>query len=101
MRKSARRPIALALGAAALAVVGCAHARGAAPAPDEEQPPERGRQQDEKVFVTGSRIPQRVDAGSGLPATAWPVRIYSRRDLARTGRPETSDALRRLDPSIP
>ncbi len=96
MDKRSRRVLVLALGAFVLAASACAHA----PAAGADERPAPG-QQHEKVLVTGSRIPRRVDTSSGLPATAWPVRIYSRNDLTGTGRPETADALRRLDPSIP
>lgn len=95
MKNPSRTSLAFALAAAASMVVACAHAPAAGP---EER---KAAQQDEKVFVTGSRIPRRVDTSSGLPATAWPVRIYSRSDLTRTGRPQTGDALRQLDPAIP
>jgi hypothetical protein len=55
----------------------------------------------ERVLVTGSRIPQRVDPRSGLPATASPVRVYSREQLAATGRgADLRAALGALDPSI-
>jgi len=84
----------------ALALVACGHVPAGASGSEDRQAPKPADQQAEKVFVTGSRIPQRVDTGTGLPSTAWPVRIYSRRDLMGTGRPETADALRQLDPSI-
>lgn len=96
MAKLSRTVLVLALGALASGVSACAHAPVAGA---EERP--AAAHQEEKVFVTGSRIPRRIDTSSGLPATAWPVRIYSRSDLTRTGRPETADALRQLDPSIP
>jgi hypothetical protein len=55
----------------------------------------------QRVVVTGSRIPQRVDASTGLPATASPVRIYSRDQLYDTGRQtDLGAALRTLDPSL-
>ena len=99
MEKRSRTVLVLALGALVLAASACAHAPAVDPVDAGERPAPGPRH--EKVFVTGSRIPQRVDTSSGLPATAWPVRIYSRSDLTRTGRPETADALRQLDPSIP
>jgi hypothetical protein len=57
--------------------------------------------QAEKIFVTGSHIPQRIDSASGLPRTISPVRIYSREQIDQTGRqPDLRAALRELDPSF-
>ena len=105
MEHTRRKLLAAAVGAAAVVAAGCGHV---APLPaDAERQPDPAQAsaaqapREEKVFVTGSRIPQRVDTGAGLPATTSPLRIYSRRDLTSTGRPETADALRQLDPSIP
>jgi hypothetical protein len=56
----------------------------------------------EQVYVTGSRIRQRVDLSSGLPATTSPVRIYSRDQIIETGREgDLGAALRTLDPGLP
>jgi hypothetical protein len=100
MRFGLRRSLGLTLGTLAWVGSACGHVPSAAPGREEEQASRNAGQQYEMVLVTGSRIPQRVDASSGLPATAWPVRIYMRRDLVATGRPQTADALRQLDPSI-
>lgn len=103
MKDTRRKLLALALGASTALAGGCGHVATsptAARAGDRQPEPSQERQ-DERVFVTGSRIPQRVDTSTGLPATASPLRVYSRRDLTSTGRPETGDALRRLDPSMP
>jgi hypothetical protein len=56
----------------------------------------------ERVFVTGSHIPQEVDPVTGLPRapTASPLRIYGRDRLGETGEPNVNAALRDLDPSL-
>ncbi len=57
--------------------------------------------QAEKVFVTGSHIPRRVDLTSSVPQTISPVRIYSREQIDGTGRQyDLRAALRELDPSF-
>jgi hypothetical protein len=57
--------------------------------------------QAEKIFITGSHIPQRIDSTSGLPRTISPVRIYSREQIDQTGRQyDVRAALRELDPSF-
>ncbi len=76
-----------------LLAAGCAHAPGDRAALKETRPP--------TAVVTGSRLAQRVDASSGVPATIGPARIYTRQQLAETGRPyDIAAALRELDPSI-
>jgi len=80
----------LACLAAAWLVAGCAHAPAAA-SPAERQ---------EKVVITGSRLPQRVDTRSGLPATISPVAIYTQEDLDRVGPSgDLATALRKLAPT--
>jgi len=87
-RSSFRSSVAaLALGGQILAGLACAHS------PASAEKPQRAR-----VMVTGSRIPQYVDAGGGLPATAAPVRIYTRDELRGTGRPALGAALGALEP---
>jgi len=57
--------------------------------------------QAEKVLVTGSHIPRRVDLTSSVPQTISPVRIYSREQIDGTGRQyDLRAALRELDPSF-
>jgi len=88
MLAAMRTPVAC-LAAIGLAA-GCAHAPAAA-SPAERQ---------EKVVVTGSRLPQRVDPRSGLPATVSPVAIYTRDDLDRVGPSgDLAAALRKLNPA--
>jgi hypothetical protein len=52
------------------------------------------------MVVTGSRLPQPVDARTGVPTTPSVVRTYTSDDLAKTGRPEIGSALQQLDPAI-
>jgi len=76
------------LAAVAAAAVGCAHTSTAGPSGSPSQ---------ETMVVTGSRIPQPVDPRTGYPTTPDILRIYTYRDLASTGRPETGPALQQLD----
>jgi outer membrane cobalamin receptor len=64
------------LGLAVLASAGCAHVP--ASASDEAQKPDR-------MVVTGSRIPQRVDPKTGRVASVSPVQVFTREDLMRSG----------------
>jgi len=83
---------------AALAVAACAHAPVASQ--DQTGNPAGGRQYERKL-VTGSRIPQWVDARSGLPATSSPVAIHTQEDVVRTGKSTNlGEALEQLDPSV-
>ena len=79
------------LAAIAAAVVGCAHASTAVPAASPAP---------KFMVVTGSRIPQPVDARTGYPITPDILRIYTYDDLYRTGHPDVVRALRQLDPSF-
>jgi hypothetical protein len=76
-----------------LAVMGsaCAHAP-ASTAPKGAQA--------QRMVVTGSRIPQRIDPATGLPQTISPVRLYSREQIEATGKQyDLRAALGQLDPS--
>jgi hypothetical protein len=68
--------------------VGCAHTSTAGPSGSPSQ---------ETMVVTGSRISQPLDPRTGYPTTPGILRVYSYRDLASTGRPETGPALQQLD----
>ncbi len=85
------------LAAAALLAAGCAHAPVSGQGEADES---LAAGPAERVLVTGSHVPQRVDARSAIPATSSPVRIYSRRDVHRTGTPDLRLALQKLDPSF-
>jgi len=81
--------------AVALLGDGCAHV----PASTSEGKPVVARQ--EKLFVTGSHIAQRVDPRTGQVPTDPFLRIYSREQLLDTGRQgDLGDALRMLDPGV-
>ena len=56
-------------------------------------------QPDKLVFVTGSRIPEKVKVKAIGTNTVSPVRVYTRAELDRTGRFTTEGQLA-LDPSI-
>ena len=87
MNLHARLLKAGALGAL-IAMFGCAHA-------SESKP-----QVADRVFITGSHIPVRVDPKNGMPVTTSPVQIYSRDQLTGTGLPNMGRALLTLDPSV-
>lgn len=91
MKPAPRTSLPSALAALALAGLGCAHG-AAAPAADKGAAPTR-------VMVTGSRVPRVVDAGHPEPATASPVRVYTREQILRTGKPDLNAALGDLDPA--
>jgi hypothetical protein len=74
--------------AALIAMLGCAHAPASKP------------EVADKVFITGSHIPVRVDPKNGMPVTTSPVQIYSRDQITGTGVPDTGRALLTLDPSV-
>ncbi|HEY6006419.1 MAG TPA: hypothetical protein VIV57_26300 [Anaeromyxobacter sp.] len=81
---------ALAAGAV-LAAAGCAHAPAT-------QPSARQERQD-RVLVTGSRIPRPVGR-DGLPITDSPVRIYTLDQLGRAGYGDLGRMLRTTDVNV-
>jgi hypothetical protein len=55
----------------------------------------------DRVIVTGSHIPRRVDQRSGEIQTISPVFVYDRNQLESTGRLyDLGTAMRELDPSV-
>jgi len=74
--------------AALIAMLGCAHATTSKP------------EVADKVFVTGSHIPVRVDPKNGMPVTTSPVQIYGRDQITGTGLTDMGRALLTLDPSV-
>lgn len=76
MQTPARMFLGASLGLAVLASAGCAHVPGSAS--EEAQKPDR-------MVVTGSRIPQRVDPQTGRVASVSPVQVFTRADLMRSG----------------
>jgi hypothetical protein len=81
--------------AAVLLASACAHTQATRETASTTPRPER-------VYVTGSHIPQEVDPVTGLPRpTTSPLRVYGRDRLAETGlSPDLHAALRDLDPSF-
>ncbi|HEX4667328.1 MAG TPA: hypothetical protein VH207_12075 [Chthoniobacterales bacterium] len=55
--------------------------------------------EDKLVFVTGSRIPQRVQVKAIGTATTSPVRVYTREEIDRIGR-HTTEGILAQDPSV-
>jgi hypothetical protein len=83
MSSTVSKLFALALATAATS--GCAHT---------PQPQQTDRCLSRRV-VTGSRIPQLVDARTGVPATVSPVFFYEADELRRSGRDvNLADAMR-------
>lgn len=96
------RVVVKAFGTAVALTAACAHdtqATARAPGVERTTAPVRTAA---PVFVTGSRLPQRVsDACRVNPATVDLVRIYCREEVDRTGRDgDLGAALRALDPSV-
>lgn len=84
--------LGLAVAVLATTSIACVHAREGVDVP---------RAAGEKVIVTGSHIPQRVDPRTGVVATMSPLRVYSRQQLDDTGRQtDLAAALRWLDPTL-
>ena len=83
-------PAAL-LAGIAVATAGCAHTSTAVPTASPEP---------KWMVVTGSRIPQPIDARTGYPTTSSNLRIYTQEDLDRSGQVQVGPALRQLDPAI-
>jgi hypothetical protein len=65
------------VGVLATMGIACAHA----PAASEMKAPRV-----EKIFVTGSHIPQRIDLASSALPTISPLRVYGRQQMGDTGR---------------
>lgn len=83
-------PIVRRAAAGALLLAGCAHTPLAPASAAAEAPP--------AVVITGSRLPQRLDLASGLPATTSAVVVRTRQQLEQTGAPDLGTALRLLTP---
>ena len=88
----------LAAVVAGLVLTSCAHE---AVRDDEGALGEAGGSGIERVVITGSHIPERVETRNGMPVTTSPVRIYSREELDRTGEATNlGTALSQLDPDV-
>jgi hypothetical protein len=81
------------IGASLLALAAVA---GEAIASPNDQPGDRYAY----VFVTGSRIPQKVKVKRIGTKTVSPLNAYNRSEIDRTGRFTTEGALEALDPSV-
>jgi hypothetical protein len=91
------RICSLLLGALMTMAVACAHS----PAASDREGQLRRATSEEKVIITGSRIPQRLESSSGVPRSISPIRIYSREEITRTGRSyDLRAALGDLDPAL-
>jgi len=91
MKTPARMFLGASLGLAVLASAGCAHVP--ATAAEETQKPDR-------MVVTGSHIPQRVDPKTGRVASASSVQVFTREDLLRSGQSgNLGAALSQVNPS--
>ncbi len=94
------KTLKLAIGMAVVSLVGigiaAADPLAAAVTGKDKGTDEKG---DKLVFVTGSRIPKRVQVKALGTNTTTPVRVYTRAELDRTGR-FTTEGILAQDPSI-
>jgi hypothetical protein len=93
------RWIATLLAASALAACASTPPRGAPPAPAASTA-STAAAPTQRVYVTGSRIPQAVDPRVGLPETGAPAQSFSRDDLSMYGLFDTASGLRDLVPAL-
>lgn len=103
MRRTSKRPLLAPLAGLLLAACATVPPRSAGPLRAAGAPLDVGAApaRPERMLVTGSRIPRRVDPRSGVPETFSPVSIHTREELLRTGVPgDFGVALRRLDASV-
>lgn len=92
------KTLRLTLGMAVVGIVGIQIAAADPLAPAVAGDAKKG-DKDKLVFVTGSRIPQRVKVKAIGTATTSPVRVYTRAEIDRTGRFTTQGILAQ-DPSV-
>ncbi|CAN5548654.1 hypothetical protein BH18VER2_BH18VER2_04550 [soil metagenome] len=93
------KTLKLACGMAVVSLVGIGIA-AAEPLAAAVQGKEKDKEGKEKlVFVTGSRIPKRVQVKAIGTNTVSPVRVYTRAEIDRTGQFTTAGILAQ-DPSI-
>ena len=86
------KTLKLTLGIAAVSMAGIGISAAEPLAKAVDQP-------DKLVFVTGSYIPQRVKIKAIGTDTTSPVRVYTRAEIERTGRP-TANRILVQDPAI-
>src|SRR5689334_7702659 len=92
------KTLQLALGIAVVSLVGSGIAT-ADPSAKAVDGKKKGKVQEQLVFVTGSRIPQRVKIQAIGTNTISPVRVYDRGELDKIGAFTTAQALS-YDPSV-
>jgi outer membrane cobalamin receptor len=88
--------LTLAMAVAGLVCGGIVFADPLAPAVEGKT---KKGEQEKLVFVTGSRIPQRVKVKAIGTKTTSPVRVYTRAEMDRTGR-FTTEGILAQDPSV-
>ena len=89
------KTLKLALGLAVVSLI----AIGAVSADPLAQAVTGANQKEQLVFVTGSRIPQRVTVKAIGTKTTSQVRVYTRAEIERTGR-FTTEGILAQDPSV-
>ena len=92
------KTLKLAIGAAVVGLVGIGTVAADSLA-DAVQGKKKDGKQEKLVFVTGSRIPQRVQVKAIGTNTVSPIRVYPRAEIDRTGR-FTTPGIVALDPSV-
>ncbi len=94
------KTLKLALGVAvvSLVTIGIAAADPLAPAVTGQKK-KKDAKSEELVFVTGSRIPKRVQVKAIGTNTVSQVRVYTREEMDRTGR-RTTEGILAQDPSV-
>lgn len=92
------KTLKLALGLAVVSLV-CAGIVAAEPLAAAVSGKKNDGKQEKLVFVTGSRIPQRLEVKAVGTNTASPVRVYTRAEIERTGQ-FTAQGILAQDPSI-
>ncbi len=94
------KTLKLALGIAVVSLVGIGIAAADPLAPAVlGQKKDKDAKDDKLVFVTGSRIPKRVQVKAIGTNTVGQLRVYTREEIDRTGR-FTTEGILAQDPSI-
>jgi outer membrane cobalamin receptor len=89
------KTLQVALGLVAVSLIGIDIVSADPLAPAVEGKKNEGK----AVFVTGSRIPQRVTVKAIGTKTTSPVRVYTREEMDRTGK-FTTEGILAQDPSV-
>jgi outer membrane cobalamin receptor len=83
---------------AALVLISAIAATAVCGSPNDQEE-RNGTKKSKEVFVTGSRIPQKLKVKSIGTTTASEVRVYKRREIDQSGR-FTTEGVLALDPSV-